>query len=145
VRKEPVSARFWRKVQKGTGCWLWMAGRDSWGYGVFWMGGRQCRANRVCFELTSGPIPEGKQVLHRCDNPQCVNPEHLFLGTNRDNVDDKVAKGRQPRGETNGRAKLSDEQAAEIGRRRRAGECATALAREFGVSQQRVSQLGGTS
>jgi hypothetical protein len=95
-----VVARFWAKVRKGDGCWEWQASRNSSGYGWFRFGPQGSRtptgAHRVSYVLTKGPIPEGMQVLHRCDNPPCVNPSHLFLGTNDDNHADKVAKGRHP-------------------------------------------------
>ena len=80
-----------------TGCHLWIGGADPDGYGVISRQGRrgkQERAHRVAYELFVGPIPDGICVLHRCDTPACVNPEHLFLGTNLDNVRDRDAKGR---------------------------------------------------
>lgn len=92
-------------VSVSEGCWLWTGGKDPKGYG------RTLRfhlAHRVSWELFVGPIPKGLCVLHECDNPPCVRPDHLFLGTNLDNVKDMVAKGRQARGEANGRAKLTD-------------------------------------
>ena len=93
-----LSERFWSKVEMGPGCWRWTAALAPTGYGMIGRGPRQgtAYAHRLCWELTVGPIPAGLYVLHRCDNRWCVNPDHLFLGTHRDNIDDMVAKGRAP-------------------------------------------------
>lgn len=97
-RMEPEADRFWKWVQKGDGCWLWTGRISPTGYGLFdWY--RSVRshprlAHRMMYTLSVGPIPEGLCVLHRCDNPPCVNPAHLFIGTQQDNMADKVAKGR---------------------------------------------------
>lgn len=98
---------FWTRVNKWPGpqatsdCWLWTGcigkGRGD-GYGTLCCEGRVQRAHRVAWQIANGPIPAGMQVLHHCDTRNCVKPEHLFLGTNYDNVQDKVAKGRHPRG-----------------------------------------------
>ena len=77
-----------------SGCWIWMAGRFDTGYGSFWLNGTDVRAHRVAYELYVGAIPEGMWVLHRCDIRECVNPDHLFLGTHQDNMDDMARKGR---------------------------------------------------
>lgn len=91
-----VADRFWSKVAKvdGEGCWLWQAGQNRHGYGAFYLNGRNHPAPRIAYELTYGPIPEGMLACHRCDNPQCVRPDHLFLGDTRANAVDMVAKGR---------------------------------------------------
>lgn len=97
ARTRSLAARFWAKVNKTPTCWLWTANRLPKGYGVINVGGRagsQQLAHRVSWELHFGPIPDGLWVLHRCDNPPCVRPDHLFLGTVQDNVDDMVTKGR---------------------------------------------------
>lgn len=86
--------RFWSKVNKTDGCWLWIASRHKKGYGQFKLDGKMRKAHRVAWELTYGPIPPDKNVCHTCDNPPCVRPDHLFLGTNGDNVRDAVKKGR---------------------------------------------------
>lgn len=100
----PLEQRFWPKVQKSIGgCWLWIAGGDSeTGYGRIRVGGRGTKhevAHRVSWELTNGPIPEGLWVLHHCDTPRCVRPDHLYLGTVQDNNADRVARGRSATGE----------------------------------------------
>lgn len=97
--------RFEAKIEKGPECWAWKGCRTRSGYGLL-----QARkiskapllAHRVAWELTNGPIPDGMHVLHRCDNPGCVNPGHLFLGTQRDNNADRDAKGRVASGDSNG-------------------------------------------
>ncbi len=107
----PLETRFWNAVDKSGECWLWIANKDKNGYGKIYANRKHARAHRVSWELHYGPIPKGLQVLHNCpsgDNPSCVNPAHLFLGTNSDNMQDKVAKGRCPRGETSGKSKMTE-------------------------------------
>lgn len=92
----PISQRFWSKVRIGDGCWEWTASTHKFGYGqlfVEWKA-RPLQAHRVSWELHFGEIPKGKHVLHKCDNPLCVRPDHLFLGTHEDNLSDMNRKGR---------------------------------------------------
>jgi hypothetical protein len=112
LRRTPVSLwdRFWSKVEKGPECWEWKAGASSHGYGGFKVAGQLLRAHRVAWELTYGPIPEGMVVCHRCDNPSCVRPDHLFIGTVADNNRDRSAKGRSAYGERNGSTKYWEKQ-----------------------------------
>ena len=86
--------RFWTKVKKTKDCWLWTASIVGNGYGGFSLDGQMRRAHRVAWELTFGPVPDGYQVLHKCDVRPCVRPDHLFLGTHTDNLRDAAAKGR---------------------------------------------------
>jgi hypothetical protein len=86
--------RFWSKVQKSDACWIWAASRDDKGYGTFGFDGVVQKAHRVAYQLSVGPIPDGAHILHSCDNPPCVNPAHLRVGTRSDNMRDKVARGR---------------------------------------------------
>lgn len=80
-----LEERFWGKVEKTDGCWLWTAGRDSGGYGNFYLNGREAKAHRVSYELSVGPIPPGMLIDHRCFNPSCVNPGHLRVVTRKQN------------------------------------------------------------
>lgn len=136
-------SRFWSKVHR-TGnpdeCWEWTACRHVRGYGqVAWLG--VCgKTHRIAYELTFGPIPEGKCILHRCDNPACCNPRHLFAGTQLDNIRDRHSKGRTSHasrniGERSGRSKLTESQVVEILRRHATlGETERSLAVEYGVT-----------
>jgi hypothetical protein len=83
-----------RRTSRGPGCWIWRGYRNAFGYGRVWFRYRRAYPHRVAWELQHGPIPEGLSVLHRCDNPACVRPSHLRLGTQADNIRDCVAKGR---------------------------------------------------
>lgn len=162
-------ARFWARVEKSDGCWVWIGARTTAGYGETWQG-RVLYTHRVAYELTIGPIPADLHVLHRCDNPPCCRPDHLFAGTHADNMRDMFAKGRgpklwqRPRGDRNGRrlhperyinvrpkpmpgeqnprAKLTEADVIEIRRAYAAGEAKQAeLGRLFNVSQAKISQI----
>lgn len=88
--------RFWEKVQviPFHSCWEWVAARNEYGYGVFGIGKQTDKAHRISFRLLVGEIPKGKFICHKCDNPSCVNPNHLFVGTGADNVKDMIEKKR---------------------------------------------------
>lgn len=94
MKKETLDARFWRKVDKSSECWLWTAGLFPNGYGCIWHDGRSRGAHCVAWELQHGPIPEGLCVLHHCDVKNCVRGYHLFVGTEQDNSQDMAAKRR---------------------------------------------------
>src|SRR3990167_8700408 len=108
-----IEQRFWGKVRKTPGCWLWTA-KLLKGYGRLWVAGHSERAHRVAWLLHYGQIDAGLLVLHKCDNPCCVNPKHLFLGTASDNILDAAAKGRMAHGEKNGNRKLTTDQVLTI-------------------------------
>ena len=103
--------RFWTKVDKTDSCWLWTAARFSNGYGAFRVGSQQRRSHRVIWEDLYGPVPTDLVICHRCDVKHCVRPEHLFLGTQADNIADRDAKGHAPMGNRNG-MRLHPERAA---------------------------------
>ena len=95
--RRSIAERFWCKVTRAIGCWTWAGSKTRQGYGCIGSGGKYApvvKAHRVSWELNRGPIPQGLCVLHHCDNPSCVNPNHLFLGTVRDNWNDAITKGR---------------------------------------------------
>lgn len=97
--QQPLRDRFIANVEMSTDdtvCWNWKASLNSNGYGQIGDKGRNRIASQVAWELANGPIPKGLSVLHKCDNPKCCNPSHLFLGTQRDNMLDAIAKGRMP-------------------------------------------------
>jgi hypothetical protein len=104
--------RFWAKVHKTPVCWIWRGRVTPFGYGTFWFEGKDKPAHRVSWILTNGPIIGDLDVCHRCDVPDCVRPDHLFLGTAHDNIMDCERKGRavHPRGEAAGKAKLTERQ-----------------------------------
>ena len=122
-------------MKKGPGCWLWSGTAASGLYGHYL--GKQ--AHRIAWELTYGPIPNGKKICHHCDNPPCVRPTHLFCGTQKQNSHDAVRKGRLPRGQQNGNSKLTEQQVLEIRQRYAAGEeTQYEIADEFGITQANV-------
>ena len=152
-----IEETFWSKVEKSeSGCWLWAGTMASNGYGRFQLDRKSRWAHRVAYQFAVSPIPEGLCVLHRCDNPPCVNPEHLFLGTQQDNLADMVAKGRNQkgdrhssrlhperlcRGERHGQAKLTEASVLTIRAAYRAGGRVGQLARQFGVARQTITDI----
>lgn len=134
--------RFWAKVEKTDSCWLWTAARNTTGYGMAsWKGKKNIVAHRLAYELLVGPIPVGKLALHKCDTPHCVNPDHLFFGTDADNRADCVAKDRHARGERSGVNKLTEAQVKEIKRLIANGMRLMDIAPLFGVSKNHISGI----
>ena len=142
-----VAARYWQNIEKGEGkdaCWIWTGARSAKGYGLFrqrsgrWT--RVVRAHRLSYVMHVGPIPGGYHVLHSCDEPACVRPEHLRLGTDAENIAERSAKGRTARqnGAANGRAKLTETEVVMI---RESLESEDALARRFGVSRASIGRV----
>lgn len=151
-----ITTRFWSKVEKSTetdGCWLWHGTVANDGYGHFSIGRRGMArvypAHRVAYELAYGPIPDGMLGLHKCDVRNCVRPDHLFLGTQLDNMLDMWRKGRGvsgmtthpeciPHGEANYNARLSEDSVRYIRVRHSSGESLSSLAYDYGVSKKLI-------
>lgn len=131
----PAEIRFWARVDKTGSCWEWRGATNETGYGVFYAGKRY-KSHRYAWESEYGSIPDGMNVLHRCDNPPCVRPSHLFLGTKKDNTHDMIKKGRLVvpglKGEGNANHKLTERDVLEI---RASDERGCDLARRFNVTQ----------
>lgn len=144
-----VEQRFWPKIMKPmnwAACWEWQASKRREGYGRFKIFSYvTVSAHRLSYALFYGVSPGDLHVLHRCDNPKCVNPSHLFLGTNADNVADKVSKGRcigrDQRGEKNAAAKLTREAVSDIRRRIADSQTNTSIAALYGVTHQLISRI----
>lgn len=129
-----------------TPCWEWPGTIDAYGYGDRGRkkadeDGFSRKAHRAMYQMFVGPIPEGALVRHTCDNPPCVNIDHLLIGTHSDNMQDALDRGRIRVGEDTPTAKLTNEQADEIKRRRESGERGSDLAREFGVTPSTVCDI----
>ena len=124
-------------------CWLWTGRVDHNGYGIIWAFGRQTNPHRVSYELANGPIPDGLFVCHRCDVRRCVNPAHLFVGTQADNIADMKAKGRGHQGSTQGMSKLIESQVIEIRRLCRDKNRPTykQIGLRYGVSEAEISRI----
>lgn len=155
MQPEKAAARLVGKSipEPNTGCWLWLGPVDEDGYGASKLFGER-RAHRAAWTMANGPIPPGASILHRCDNPPCINPDHLFLGDPTSNMKDRAAKGRYvkgdahhwharpetvQRGERHPGSKLSDAEVAEIRALYATGEhTQTALALRYGVSVSAV-------
>lgn len=143
--------RFWSKVDLSKvdeefACWEWAAYQTPEGYGTVYWRGRSRFAHRAVYELAYGECPDHLQVLHRCDNPSCVNPNHLALGTNTDNAQDRASKGRNAsfvqHGEHNHHCKLSDKQVADIRERFAQGDITRKqLAAEYGVTREHIGYI----
>jgi hypothetical protein len=132
--------QYFRKSADPDDCWLW-TGLTKKGYGYFVINARQVRAHRFSYELVNGPIPDGYIVCHRCDNPACVNPAHLFLGTATINMADKMGKGREARGARIKKSTLTDADIRVIRARYSAGETQRAIAADFGVTNKAVGYI----
>jgi len=129
------------KVDKSGDCWMWTAANGRFGYGASWVNGKMHTSHRISYMLCIGPIPTFMCILHKCDNPPCVNPEHLFLGTRADNIADMKAKGRSAYGENHGRAKLTEADIINIRSLEKMGKRQSDLARKWGISTSHISYI----
>lgn len=156
TRKDPLASYEEKVVRHAEGCWEWKAAVNAKGYGTVSVSGRPVGAHRFAYEAYVGPIPPGLFVLHRCDNPPCTRPDHLFVGSQSENQLDCLTKGRSNleakvhRGEDHGGAKLTWDAVREIrrrrmtrtpGRRLRAPNRIADIAQEFGVTDSLISQI----
>lgn len=140
TKRTTIAEKFWSKVEKTSDCWIWLGAKHAKGYGHIHLGNTVEKAHRVSYRINFGTIPFGMFVLHRCDNPGCVNPDHLFLGTNEDNMADMKAKGRgnAPRGEAQHLSRLSEAAVLSI---RGSAETGRRLARAYSVSPQTICDV----
>lgn len=135
---------FWARVERTASCWNWTGSKHPKGYGQLTFMGYDQKAHRLSYLLHNGEIPEGLCVMHICDNPSCVNPSHLKLGTNQDNSDDKVTKGRQyrPTGEKNPAKILSEQKVQEIRQKYKTGlYTQLQLAIEYGTARSTIAEV----
>lgn len=137
-----VRGRLMSHIEMSGDCWVWTGHRTSNGYGRITVLGKVRLSHRVSWAVHHGPVSDGMRVLHRCDNPPCINPAHLFLGTSADNNADMRAKGRDAvlAGERNGRAKLTAQQVREIRAAVLVEDKAT-VARRFRISRRTVLRI----
>jgi hypothetical protein len=146
-KRGPLRDRFESKFARGgdDDCWPWGATLNNKGYGMVWdfERGRKVLAHRASYELHVGPIPEGLTLMHTCDNPACVNPAHLRVGSHRENMHDKIAKGRarygHMPGSANGNAILTNEAVISLRRDYIAGMDLAGLAKKYGVSRKSLT------
>lgn len=131
--------RFLSKVAKTESCWLWTGGKSGRGYGAF-RSPDEKKAHRFSYSRYVGQIPQGLSVCHRCDNPACVNPDHLFVGTHTDNMKDKMSKGRGNHlvGTKHPRSKLTESQVLAI---RADNRRQVEIAESYGIKQAQVSEI----
>ena len=146
--KGTLSERVDHYTDKSGDCWMWKGGTFGNGYGYLKVKGTSCLAHRVSYELHKGEIPEGMVVRHTCDVPLCINPSHLLLGTQSDNMRDKVLRGRTSTrpvhvylGESHPSAKLTESDVREIRVKHASGETQTALGHEYGVSSRQIGYI----
>lgn len=141
-RRRSAVNRFWENVNQNASneCWEWTGSKLSAGYGMLYIGNQMKLAHRYSYELHNGAIPQGMFCCHHCDNPSCVNPAHLFLGTHNDNMADMKSKGRQKHG--NGKAKVTEAQVLEIRQKyARGGITHRELAAIYGVNREAISNI----
>jgi Helix-turn-helix. len=134
-------ARFDARVLRTDKCWIWLGVLTSFGYGSMRVRGHRQSVHRLSYERYIGPIPPEMCVLHKCDVAECVNPDHLFLGTRTDNSTDKMRKGRQPHGEALPQARLTEAHVNTIRQRYAQGVSQATLAKDFSIHQSAISRI----
>jgi hypothetical protein len=139
ITQERIEAKVLRIPE--AGCWVWMGSTQVRGYGEIISNNRKHLAHRASYEAFEGKIPKGMYVCHACDNVACVNPNHLFLGTQKQNLQDMASKGRSTWGEKNPMAKLTEEQVKEIKQGFAVGKTDTELAKQFNMSRQGINNI----
>lgn len=142
--KTDCNNRFWSKIDQTLSCWLWTAATDDGGYGRFLFQGKNRQAHIVMWILMHGDVPYGQVVMHTCDVPSCVNPDHLKLGTQAENIADCVSKNRhfKPKGTLNNQAKLTDNQVKSIRQEYRDTKCTKrSLALKYDMSDSAICRL----
>lgn len=137
----PAEERFWPKVDKSGDCWVWTGHRTLGDYGLFWINEKDERAHRVSWQFHNGSVPDEMHVLHHCDNPPCVNPDHLWLGTDADNVRDKVKKKRHCYGSHHGGSKVDESDVLIIRELRSIGTSVKALSWLFDIAEVTIYQI----
>jgi hypothetical protein len=140
VKRPSTPEDFMSKIEKTDTCWIWMGSKDKNGYGQFMVNYKNVRAHRYAYSQLKGTIPDGLILRHSCDTPACVNPEHLMVGTHKENARDRVNRGRNrdQRGGKNNKAKLTEDKVLAI---RDDDRIQLEIARDYGVSQQTVSDI----
>jgi hypothetical protein len=137
-----VAERFWKRVKQGDGCWLWLGSRDKNGYGRMRLNGRPELVTHIAWQLTYGALPKGQVILHVCDNPPCVNPDHLRIGTQQDNIADMHNKERARQGHAlgveHGLAKLNPDRVREI---RASHETTLQLSKRLGIARATIDAV----
>lgn len=133
--------RFWSRVQKTESCWIWTGGKRRKGYGVLHWNGKGQSAHRIAYELAHGPVPQGMHVLHSCDTPACVRPDHLRAGTNKENHEERSRKGRSAKGEGCGRATIGFDDVRAIRAARIAGVGLAALGSVYGLTPGHIRDI----
>lgn len=144
LRAPAFQRRFWSKVRKTAGCWIWTGSITGVGYGDIRLRSGLVSAHRASWLIANGgSVPRGRDICHRCDVRACVNPAHLFLGTRADNVHDCISKDRHARGSRNGQSKLSEVQVRAILHRLSRGERQRVIAADFGIGREAVTKIKG--
>jgi len=140
--RESILTRFKSKIKFNlqTDCWEWVAGKGNFGYGSFWMNGKSLSAHRASYELFNEIHPGSAYVLHKCDNPACCNPKHLFLGTQKDNMVDMISKGRKKWlvGKDLPQTKLTEDIVLDIKKKQKSQR---KYAAQYGISQSTVGEI----